>query len=424
MSSELIVFLVMIVAFAGGVFWLKIPSGVALALAALLGALAGGEGVPVRHLVEGMFGYFDAVLIIATAMVFMKAIEASGALGTISHVMIKSLHRHPTLLMVFVMAFVMFPGMLTGLSSVCILTTGALVAPALLAFGMPKRALASFLAIGGVLGMIAPPINIPVMIIGGGVDMPYIGFEKPLLLATAPLALGIAVYYRIRYRRSFAPEKLLDNLPEALHARHGVKLFLPLVVVIGLMAAIRVFPRWIPDIGIPLIFVIGTLTALGTGERIRLGAIARTGVRDALPVMSILVGVGMFVQIMTLTGVRGFLAVSALEVPSVLLFVGIALVMPAFGSAYASASVVGIPFLFAFLGHNEIVIASALSLIAGLGDMMPPPLLLCVLGGQVVGEEGHFRILKESLIPVLAAEACGIFMIAYSREIGAFLGMN
>ncbi|MBE0556723.1 MAG: TRAP transporter large permease, partial [Proteobacteria bacterium] len=250
------------------------------------------------------------------------------------------------------------------------------------------------------------------------------GFEKPLLLATVPLALGIAVYYRFRYRASFASDRLLENLPEALHSRHGWKLFLPLVIVIGLMAAIRIFPRWLPDLGIPLIFVIGTLATVGTGERFRLGTMAREGVRDALPVMSILVGVGMFVQIMTLTGVRGFLAVSALEVPSVLLFVGIALVMPAFGSAYASASVVGIPFLFAFLGQNEIVIASALSLIAGLGDMMPPPLLLCVLGGQVVGEESHFRILKESLIPVLAAEICGILMIAFSREIGAFLGMN
>jgi len=424
MSTALLVFLVMIAAFAGGVFWLRIPSGLALALAALLGALAGGTGVPVRHLAEGMFGYFDAVLIIATAMIFMKAIQASGALGTLSHVMFRSLYRSPTVLMIFVMAFVMFPGMLTGLSSVCILTTGALVAPAMLAFGMPRKALASFLAIGGVLGMIAPPINIPVMIIGGGVDMPYIGFEKPLLLATAPLACATAVYYRVRYRTSFQPDRLLSNLPETFHIKHGPLLFLPLVIVIGLMVAIRAVPEWIPDIGIPLVFVLGTVATLGTGERFRLGAVARDGIRDALPVMSILVGVGMLVQIMTLTGVRGLLAVSALEVPSVLLFAAIALVMPAFGSAYASASVVGIPFLFAFLGHNEIVIACGLSLIAGLGDLMPPPLLLCVLGGQVVGEKSAFAILKEALVPILAAETCGILLIAFSRELGTFLGVH
>lgn len=424
MSTEILVFGVMIAAFVGGVFWLRIPSGLALALAALLGALAGGNGLPVRHLVEGMFGYFDAVLIIATAMIFMKAIQASGALGTLSHMMIRSLYRSPTLLMIFVMAFVMFPGMLTGLSSVCILTTGALVAPAMLAFGMPRRALAAFLAIGGVLGMIAPPINIPVMIIGGGVDMPYIGFEKPLVLAAGPLACATAVYYRVRYRNSFRPDQLLTNLPKTLHATHGVKLQLPLVIVIGLMVAVRAVPQWVPDIGVPLVFVIGTLAAVGTGERFRLGAVARDGIRDALPVMSILVGVGMLVQIMTLTGVRGLLAVSALQVPSVLLFVGIALVMPAFGSAYASASVVGIPFLFAFLGQNEILIACGLSLIAGLGDMMPPPLLLCVLGGQVVGEKSSFGILKEALIPILAAEICGILLIAFSRELGAFVGVH
>jgi len=60
--------------------------------------------------------------------------------------------------------------------------------------------------------------------------------------------------------------------------------------------------------------------------------------------------------------------------------------------------------------------------IAGLGDLMPPPLLLCVLGGQVVGEKSSFGILKEALIPILAAETCGILLIAYSRELGAFLG--
>jgi GntP family gluconate:H+ symporter len=424
MSSELLVFLVMIAAFAGGVFWLKIPSGVSLAISALAGAIVAGQGLAVRYLVEGAFGYFDAVLIIATAMVFMKAVEASGALGTISRAMIRKLHRFPTLLLIFVMAFVMFPGMLTGLSSVCVLTTGALVAPALLAFGMPKKAVASFLAIGGVLGMIAPPINIPVMIIGGGVDMPYIGFEKPLLLATGPLALAIALYYRFRYRMVFAGKRLPERLPEDAYARHGVKLFTPLAVVIGLMAAIRIFPEWVPDIGIPLIFVLGTIASIATGEPVQLVKIAREGVREALPVMSILVGVGMFVEIMTLTGVRGFLAVSALEVPSVMLFVGIALVMPAFGSAYASASVIGIPFLFAFLGQNEIVIASALSLIAGVADMMPPPLLLCVLSGQVVGEERHFGILKESLVPVLATEISALALIAFSRPVGAFLGMN
>ncbi|MGB5873865.1 MAG: TRAP transporter large permease subunit, partial [Bacteroidota bacterium] len=177
MPTELLTILVMLAVFAVGVFLLKLPSGVALALAAVAGALVAGEGLPLRHLVEGTFGYLDAVLIIATAMIFMKAIEASGALGTLSYAMVSALSHRPTLLMILVALFIMFPGMLTGLSSSCILTTGALVTPALLAMGIPAVAVGSFLAVTAVFGMIAPPINIPVMIIGGGVDMPYIGFE-------------------------------------------------------------------------------------------------------------------------------------------------------------------------------------------------------------------------------------------------------
>ena len=113
MAIEFWILISMLAAFALGVFALKIPSGVALTLAAITGALVGGQGIPIRHLVEGSFGYFDAVLIIVTAMIFMKVVEATGALGAISFGMMRSLHRWPTLLFILVSLFVMFPGMLT-----------------------------------------------------------------------------------------------------------------------------------------------------------------------------------------------------------------------------------------------------------------------------------------------------------------------
>ena len=83
----------------------------------------------------------------------------------------------------------------------------------------------------------------------------------------------------------------------------------------------------------------------------------------ALPVAGILVGVGMFIQIMTMTGVRGFFVVSALALPAWLLYVGIATSLPLFGavSAYGSATVLGVPFLLALLGRDEIVVGSALA---------------------------------------------------------------
>ena len=417
MPYELIILLAMLATFALGVFLAKLPSGVALVLSAIVGALVAGEGFPLRHLVEGAFGYLDAVLIIATAMIFMKVIEASGALGTLGHLLVKSLYRWPTLLFVFIALFVMFPGMLTGLSSACILTTGALVAPAMLAMRIPPPAVGSFIAMLAVYGMIAPPINIPVMIIGGGVDMPYIGFEAPLAIASFPLALVAALYYRFRYIRKIQIDEVLSKLPPPLHSRHGIKLFAPLVLVIVLMVSIRVVPQYMPDIGIPLIFLLGSLAGLVTGERMPFWTTARSAVRDAMPVMVILVGVGMFVQIMTLSGVRGFLAVGALNLPPAFLYIGIALLMPAFGSAYASASVLGVPLVYVFLGKNEIIVTSALSLIAGLGDLMPPPMLLCAFASQIVGEKNQFRILKQSIPMMVLSLLVAIAMIAFANSV-------
>ena len=420
MSIELLVLIAMLAAFALSVFLLKLPAGVSLMLAAITGAVVGGEGLPVRHLVEGSFGFLEAILIISTAMIFMKVVDATGALRTISYYLIKSLYRVPLLLMIIITLFIMFPGMLTGLSSACILTTGALVVPALLAMGIPPKPAGALIAMAAVFGEIAPPISIPAMIIGGGVDMPYIGFGWPLFIASFPPAILTAIYFRVRFLKKFNIDEVLDKMEKPVFSKYGIKLFFPLFVVIGLLIAERTFPQTMPHLGIPLIFIIGALLGFGTGEKFNLYLLMRSAIRDALPVMSILVGVGMFIQIMTLTGVRGFIAVTALEMPESVKYLA-GLIMPFFGSAYAAASVVGIPLVFVFIGKSEIVVASALALLAAMGDLMPPPSLLCAYAGQLVKVKNHFLILKESIIPIIMTLAIGITIIIFSQEIGIFL---
>lgn len=420
MSIELLVLIAMLATFALSVFLFKLPAGVALMLAAITGALTGGEGLPVRHLVEGSFGFLEAILIISTAMIFMKVVDATGALRTISYGLIKYLYRLPLLLMIIITLFIMFPGMLTGLSSACILTTGALVVPALLAMGIPQKATGALIAMAAVFGEIAPPISIPAMIIGGGVDMPYIGFGGPLFLASFPPAVLTAIYFRYRFLKKFNINEVLTKMENPVYSKHGIKLFIPLIIVISLLIAERTYPELMPHLGIPLIFLIGALIGFGTGERFNLYNLMRSAIRDALPVMSILVGVGMFIQIMTLTGVRGFIAVTALQMPESMKYLA-ALIMPFFGSAYASASVIGIPLVFVFIGKNEIVVASALALMAAMGDLMPPPSLLCAYAGQLVKVKNHFLILKESIVPIVFTLAIGLSIIIFSKEIGNFL---
>ena len=76
--------LAMIVAFAVGAFAFKLPIAIAMSVSAMLGALLAGFGFPLRHLVEGMFGYIDTILIIATAMIFMSIVQAIGLMEAVA----------------------------------------------------------------------------------------------------------------------------------------------------------------------------------------------------------------------------------------------------------------------------------------------------------------------------------------------------
>lgn len=416
----------MLLTFAFGAFALKLPIAIAMSASAVVGALLAGFGFPLRHLVEGMFGYIDTILIIATAMIFMNVVQAIGLMEAVAAWIIRRFRTSPLLLSIGLMFLIMLPGMLTGSSTAGVLTTGALVAPVLMKLGVSRIKTAAFIAMGAILGMIAPPINIPVMIIGGGIDMPYVGFALPLLLATVPIALFVIAVLVIPSLKSGVTidEKDLEvELARMERVRLTPRLFLPFLVLIVLMAGEQMFPGKFPSLGMPLQFLLASAAAFLTGQRWNVLESATEAVRDAIPVLGILMGVGMFIQIMTLTGVRGFVVVSALAIPAWLLYVSIGLSLPAFGaiSSFGAASVLGVPFILALLSKDQIMVAAGLSLIAGLGDLVPPTALAGIFAAQVVDEKNYFAVLKKCVIPAVAIAIWGICLIVWANPIAAIL---
>lgn len=416
----------MISVFAFGAFAFKLPIAIAMSSSAIVGAVLAGFGFPLRHLVEGMFGYIDTILIIATAMIFMNTMQAIGLMDTVAAMIIRKFRSSPLMLSAGVMFLIMLPGMLTGSSTAGVLTTGALVAPVLVRLGVPVVKTAAFIAVGAILGMIAPPINIPVMIIGGGIDMPYVGFAIPLLVATIPVALFCMAVLVIPHLKSGAEvdEAALEaDLSRMEAAVLTPRLFLPFFVLIALMAADQFLAGKIPSLGMPLQFLIASASAFLTGRKWNVIESATNALRDAIPVLGILMGVGMFIQIMTLTGVRGFVVVSALAIPAWLLYVSIGISLPAFGaiSSFGAASVLGVPFILALLSKDQIIVASGLSLIAGLGDLVPPTALAGIFAAQVVGEENYFKVLKYCIVPAVAVALWGICMIILANPIAALI---
>jgi GntP family gluconate:H+ symporter len=412
--------LVMVGVFAVASFAFRQPIAVALAIAAIAGTLVSGNGVPIGHLVEGAFGYLDTILIIFAAMIFMKTVQHIGLMESAAAWMIRRFRDLPFRLTLGISALLMLPGMITGSSTAAVLTAGAIVSPILLRLGVPPVKAAAAIALAAIYGMTAPPINIPAMIIGGGIDMPYVGFGVPLLVCTVPLAVfsGMLLMFPALKRSAQGSHAGDAELQAELSRMSRVpltpRLMLPFFVLAVLLGGERMFPAVMPSLGMPLAFLLAAASGLLAGQKWNPYEAATEAVQAALPVAGILVGVGMFIQVMTLTGVRGFFVVSALALPAWLLYLGIATSMPLFGavSAYGSATVLGVPFLLALLGRDEIVVGAALSLIAGLGDLMPPTALAGLFAAQVVGVQNYFRVLRVCLVPALVTAGWGILVIA------------
>jgi TRAP-type C4-dicarboxylate transport system permease large subunit len=202
--------------------------------------------------------------------------------------------------------------------------------PVLGQMNMPRERAAAIIAMASVYGMIAPPVNIIVMIIGGGIDMPYIGFDLILLLITVPLAILTTVHLGYRHARTVDPQLAAAAL-RGDGAPAGRMLYLPLVVVAVLMIGPKALPQIFPDPRLPLTFAIGSLLGLCVGRKFSAMDAARQAITDILPVVGILMGVGLLIQIMTLTGIRGSIAVNSLSLPPALLLLSIAVSLPLFG---------------------------------------------------------------------------------------------
>ena len=424
MTAELIAFLVMVGVFLLGCFLCKLPVSLSMVLASVAGAIAGGQGLALRHLVEGMFAYVDTIMVIATAMIFMKVIQESGALDAIASLIIQRFHKVPALMLIFIMIIIMFPGMITGSSTASVLSAGSIMAPVLMLMGVPVLETACILALGGVLGMIAPPTNIPAMIIGAGIDIPYTGFGLPLTMLTFPLAFLFVLMFGYKYVKNMNYVEVEAKLNTDSRERFGFKVYIPLLLAIVLMVLNKAVPA-IPDIGMPLVFLISAVVGCFTGYKFNFFKAAKESVHSALPVMGILMGVGMFIQVMTLTGVRGLIVTSCLSLPSFARYLALAISMPAFGaiSSFGSASVLGVPFLLSFLAKDQIIVAAALSLVASLGDMVPPTALAGIFAAKVVGMENYTPILKKCLIPCLIVVVWAILFIVFADQL-SFLTLS
>lgn len=121
---------------------------------------------------------------------------------------------------------------------------------------------------------------------------------------TFPCAIFTVLFVGLRYCRHLDYDKIKEGLNLEVGKQYGLKLYIPILVVIVLMVGSRALPNVFPSLGMPLIFFIGSVVGLFTGKKFNAIQAVSEAVETTVPVLGKLMGVGMFIQVMTLTGVR------------------------------------------------------------------------------------------------------------------------
>ncbi|MBU2437542.1 MAG: C4-dicarboxylate ABC transporter, partial [Acidobacteria bacterium] len=137
--------------------------------------------------------------------------------------------------------------------------------------------------------------------------------------------------------------------------------------------------------------------------------------------------VGILVQIMTLTGVRGLIAISIVTLPVFIVIVTLALTLPVSEAVlmWGAAPVLGVPLVLLFntIGLNPIVALAGMSVIWPLGDALPPTAIIGRLTKDTIRMDEPYReMLKHCLIPAVLIAVVGTLMVLFSKKL-AFLTM-
>jgi CitMHS family citrate-Mg2+:H+ or citrate-Ca2+:H+ symporter len=420
--SALLILLVMVAAYIAAQLF-KLSTELSIFVAALAGALAGGEWLPVRHLAEGAITYLDICLIFLTATLFMNLVREAGGVAFAVRSILKRFHRQKVVLFLLLVILLLIPGALTGAGSVTVLITGSLVAIVLKYMGLPETKVAAIIFLIAGLSAAAPPVSLWAMMTSAGINMPYVGFFLPLLI---PCLLGaVAVIFILgRKARPVDLEKALEEIPQPPEKMNWWRIGLPFLVFLLLVVAGRIFPFSFPVLGLPLIFALTALTAyLVSPVKLNIWKISLETTRQLLPLIGTLTCVGILVQIMTLTGVRGLIAVSVVTLPVAVVIASLFITLPISEAVlmWGAAPVLGVPLILLFntRGLNPVVALAGMSIIWPLGDALPPTAIIGRLTMDVVGvKEPYSKFLKQCLIPGIIITVLGMLMVIFSKKLG------
>ena len=421
------ILVVMAVAFAVARL-LKLTIELSMFVAAIAGALAHGAGIPVRHIVDGAFTYYDVCLIFITATFFMNLLKEAGGITYIIRSIITTFHQQRLVCLSLLTLVLLIPGALTGSGAVTVLVAGTLVGTVLIYMGISETRAAAIIFLCAAMSAAAPPINLWAMMAAAGSNMPYVGFMRPLLVITVCGAL-LSMFILGWRGKPVDLEKALQELPTPPEKMNFFRVVLPFLVFFALVVAGRIWPFQMPILGLPLMFLISAISVvLISPKKLPVLQIASDTIHQLIPLVGIMIVVGVLIQIMTLSGARGLISLGVVTLPLTTLYATLWLILPWSEGLvqYAVAPLLGVPLilLFNMKGLDPIIALSAMAVMWPLGDCLPPT---AVVGRAAVIElkyQGSYygEFVKTCLGPMaIILLICTLFII-FSKPLNFLVG--
>jgi CitMHS family citrate-Mg2+:H+ or citrate-Ca2+:H+ symporter len=261
------------------------------------------------------------------------------------------------------------------------------------------------------------------MLMAVGANMPYVGFNKILLIPVV-LTTIFAVFFFGRGTKARPKAEVLAGLPPTARGMNWIRLTLPFALVLFLILMAQYGAHLMPVIGLPLTFLLcAVLVMIIDPEKRSLKRwweVTTKTIETVFPLVATLVSVGVLVNIMALTGVRGLIAINFVTLPILWIYITALLFCPlAQGSlSYGSAVIIGVPIIFRFnsVGINVTVVAAALSLMFPLGDCLPPSRIVGRLSIEKTGFKGSYmQFLKAVMVPWLFLAAIALCMLIFAK---------
>jgi len=407
---------------------LKLTTELSMFAAAIAGGLAHGAGLPIRHIVDGAFTYYDVCLIFITATFFMNLLKEAGGVAYIIRSIIKTFHKQRFVCLLLLTLVLLVPGALTGSGAVTVLIMGSLVGSVLTFMGISETRTAAIIFLCAAMSAAAPPINLWAMMAAAGSNMPYVGFMQPLLLITVSGAL-LSMFILGWKGKAVDLEKAMKELPTPPEKMNFIRVIIPFLVFFALVLAGRIWPFQMPILGLPLMFLISAFSVfLISPKKLPFLEIASNTIRQLIPLVGIMIVVGVLIQIMALSGARGLISLGVVTLPLTTLFATLWLILPWSEGLvqYAAAPLLGVPLilLFNMKGLNPIIALSAMAVMWPLGDCLPPT---SVVGRATVIElkyKGNYygEFVKTCLLPMaIILLVCTLFII-FSKPLSFLVG--